>query len=467
MKTNKWITKRIDWEEFGAETTLTANHEASAIDVCRYHLHAYEVQLQPTITRINFEREQIRAQRDALHEFLYDRPVPVEDAAMLTHSIKTWIVLGLLLFMAGVGLVGNFISFCAFGWRIMPALVGAIFITALPIGIGHLAYERILAKSRMLQIALVGLVTILCVAGFYEYGQSRKDAVDQATAQSVTSSYVNADSGKASAQPTENVEAKAKGGLGSAAFLFAAAAELSLLYLVGWFVTLRTDKSYAAWTKLKAVLESVGGLEERLTELHSAIEAAKTQCMAGVRRAQDIRSKRRTPFHKALIIPLIVVALHGFPSYSQIVGREEGQLIDTSLSMGKGEANQYLFRECVASAKMLLASETPNTRVWVSIIASDSFGGVPDILTGWTPDVHGVFSDDLKQARRQLTERFEAKTATLAPTAPNTDIFGSLWRMKVFFESVPAAPRIKMTLWVFSDMMNDTPGFRMMEMLDI
>ena len=185
--TKNWIPARIDWDEFGYQTMLAANDEASAIELCRYKLHGYALRLQPKTENLNFRLEQARAKRDALHQFLYDRPIPVDAPSMLVHAIKAYITLTLALFMAGLSLVGNVISFLAFGWGIAGAVVAAILLTALPVGIGHLAYEKLLVRSNVLQIALVVVITLLGCAAFYEYGQSRRMAVQQATTKSATS----------------------------------------------------------------------------------------------------------------------------------------------------------------------------------------------------------------------------------------------------------------------------------------
>lgn len=449
-----------------------AGFSAYLIDVCRYHLHAYEQQAQPEIVRINAETGQARAQAQALHLYLYDRPVPVDDASMLTHSLRLRIVLALCLFVAGACLAGNLTTFILLAWGIVAALIAATFITALPLGIGHLAYEKLLSGNKALHSALVVIIALLAFAGFYEFGQARRTVMDKATAQSTTNSYVDDDPGNGPADETkahQGSEAKTKTTLGEAAFLITVAAELALGYLVGLFVTLRTDKEYAAWRKLKDVLNEIGTLSEHLAGLRSNIEQAKTRWMAGLRRGQDRRSKRRAPYHQALVVLIICVSLRTLPSYSQVLEHEEGTLLDTSASIGSGDGNRGLFQECVGSTKKLLASEPPNTRVWVSTIASDSFGGTREIVKGWTPEVHGVFSDDLDRARRQLALNFEARSAGLRPTALGTDIFGGLWHLKSLFESVPrGSPNApSKTVWILSDMMNETPEFPMPKLLEI
>lgn len=85
---------------------LASNEEAGAIDVCRYHLQAYEVKLQPLLAKLSAQIESARAQAHALHLYLYDRPVPVDDASMLGHSARVSLILALCLLLAGTCLAG-------------------------------------------------------------------------------------------------------------------------------------------------------------------------------------------------------------------------------------------------------------------------------------------------------------------------------------------------------------------------
>ena len=137
------------------------------------------------------------------------------------------------------------------------------------------------------------------------------------------------------------------------------------------------------------------GLEKRVSEFVSSIEIAKKRCMAGILRA--IRSKRRVPYHQGLTGLILFVLLTPRPSLAQTIQRYEGILIDASGSIAKGRTTSDLFREYLFSTKKLLLTEPANSRVWVSTISTDSFGGVVhEILKGWTPDARGVFTDDLK-----------------------------------------------------------------------
>ena len=130
------------------------------------------------------------------------------------------------------------------------------------------------------------------------------------------------------------------------------------------------------------------------------------------------------------------------PIFAQTIYRHEGILIDVSGSIGKGGANHDLFREYLFGVKELLLTEPPNSRVWVSVITTESFGSVRSLAKGWTPDAQGVFTDDLNRARRQLAANFETKSAGLTPTAAGTDIIGGLWQLKALLESGSKGSRI-------------------------
>ena len=206
-------------------------------------------------------------------------------------------------------------------------------------------------------------------------------------------------------------------------------------------------------------------LQERITRLLTDVEIAKKCCMAGILRAQTICNKRAVPYHQ-ILTAVILLALIGLlrPAEAQTVERYEGILIDSSRSIQKGGGQNDLFREYLVATSKLLLTEPPNTRVVVPFIARDSFGGTREILRGWTPDARGVFTDDLNHGRRQLARSFEAKSWGMSPSAASTDIFGGLWKLKASFESSPPQSALK-SIWIFSDMMNETQEFHMPELL--
>jgi hypothetical protein len=233
-------------------------------------------------------------------------------------------------------------------------------------------------------------------------------------------------------------------------------------FLAGLLTRMYTDEDFAAWRQLKKVTRFVIELEERVAELCSFIQVAKKHCMVGILRAQTAFNKRRTPYHRALGAFILVAFLGVGASQAQTVERYEGILIDTSSSISRGGTTNDLFHDYLLSTKKLLLTEPANSRVWVSSIATDSFGGVGELLKGWTPDSRGVFTDDLNRARRQLSTSFEQRSAKISPVASGTDIFGALWRFKALFESGPQSNKTQeplKTIWIFSDMVNETREF--------
>jgi hypothetical protein len=464
--------KRIDWEEFGFKTTLECNEEVDAIAICGHHLHAFEAQLQPELSSLNRTIRNNGNRGDALHQHLYDRPIPVNDAAMLTHQSRVRTAFVLAALAAGTCFASNFIMFWLMDWGI-GAFLAAIAITALPLGFGHLVYERVLSGHKGLQTAIIVVIAALGFGALYQFGQARQTVMDKASGQSATRSYVDegtADNPIADPRSQDDSESKINGTLGRALFLVSMAAELALGFLVGLFLKLRTDEDYAAWCKLKEIHELIMKLEERVADLFSRIEIAKKQCMAGIRRARSMRSKKRIPYHKALAVFLFFAFFRIPISHSQTTQHQEGILIDASSSISREGKARNLFQEYLRSTKKLLVTEPANSRVWVSNIATDSFGEAHEIVRGWTPEAHGVFTDDLDRARRQLAINFEAKSASVAPTASSTDIFGGLWHMKALFEASPLAgpsSTSPKTVWIFSDMMNETRDFPMPQLIEI
>ena len=187
--------------------------------------------------------------------------------------------------------------------------------------------------------------------------------------------------------------------------------------------------------------------------------------MAGILHAESVLRRRRLPHYKA---PGGIGSLRVSASLPTVACGADHRALRRHPHRHeqfdrKGGATSDLFRDYLVSTKKLLLSEPASSLVWVSVISTDSFGGVHVLLQGWTPEAHGVFTDDLTRARRQLAASFEARSSGMAPIAGGTDIFGSLWHLKALFEfdlksDTHAA---KKTIWIFSDMVNETPNFLM------
>jgi hypothetical protein len=349
----------------------------------------------------------------------------------------------------------------------------AIGATAFPLVVGHLAYEKVVTQLKALQVAAILGLLALSIIGLMQLGQARRAVVDKMTEKNTASSYVDdaatEDSTDETGDHPQISEAKTHQTLGGAAFTMLLAADIALGLLAGLLTRLRADKDYAAWRELRKIRKQLSLLEKRMSELVVSLEIAKVRCMAGILRAQAVLRRRRPPYYRALtILAVVVFLICAKPLCAQKVEHYEGILIDTSGSIARGGTANELFREYLFSTKKLLLRESSSSRVWVSVISTDSFGGVHELLKGRTPEAHGVFTDDLTRARRQLAASFEAKSSGIAPVAAGTDIIGGLWHMKALFESGANANDSSgptRTIWIFSDMMNETASFPMPALL--
>ena len=463
-----------DFEKLGAETMRKCWDVQQAASICAPTLEAYGLRLKPLLQEQQSAEATLKHQASALHSILYERLIPVSDALMLAHSRRLRIVASFTVLIAMGCLVGNTSTFYLMGADLLLAIVGAVGMTAIPLGIGHLAYERLIAASRGLQALVVLVMVVLFAAGIIIVGQGRREMIDRSITTPTVSSYVDGE-GSENNQPIEQPksgppsEDKIRRTLGEGIFLIVLAAELGLAYLVGWFIELYSDPYNTAWRRLQHIRRELSELESRIAELVHAPEVAKKCCLAGILAAEAERPRRHPPYHQALTLLLALAFLFATPLHAQTVEHYDGILIDTSASISRGGRTNELFHQYLVAARKTLLSEAPNSRIWVWSISADSFGGAHEILKGWTPEAHGVFTDDLNHARLQLASSFEHRSASLAPVASSTDIFGGLWHLKALFESGPTADAttVSRSIVIFSDMMNETKAFPMPQLIEL
>lgn len=473
MKISFQQREHIDFEKLGHETMLQCgDNEERAKNICGQYIYAYEDQLQPELGRLQSEIEQNKNRGAALHSHLYDRPEPVNDAAMVAYSKKHRILFALAVLAAVACFAGNAMTFYLFGVGLLVTFFLATVATGLPLIVGHPAYEHIVARHKKLQVAIIAVAVILAFAGLLRLAEARQLMVDRATAATPTASP-NVD-GSATEDPVEqdpttreSTEAKVRNTLGGAMLLIMIAADLMLGFFVGILGKMYTDEDYSAWRRLHEITKSITEREETMSELHASVEIAKKRCTAGILRAQTLLKRRRPPYHGLLAVALLIL-LSVSMARAQTIERYEGILIDTSGSISRNGVTNELFRQYLVSTKKLLITETPSTRVWVSSIAVDSFGGDGTLLKGWTPESRGVFTDDLNRARRELASAFAQKSSRLSPVANGTDIFGALWHFNALFDSAGSSAKgLPKTIWIFSDMMNETNSFQMPTLLPL
>jgi hypothetical protein len=343
----------------------------------------------------------------------------------------------------------------------------------MPVILGHALFEEVIMKYKKVRIALLFGAALLCFAGIVRFAQARLLMADK-TASDIPSSSSYVDGAADDIQPEadetqqDNSERKIRQMFGEGVLLMMIAAELMFGYLVGMLTKKHTDADFTAWRKLKALKAEIEDLQEKIADLVSSVEIAKRCCMAGILRAEMFMQRRRSiPYYRALGIIVLCALLCPRQAHAQQAERYEGILIDTSGSISNNGRTNDLFQEYLHATRKLLLTEPANSRVWVSTIAVDSFGGVRELLKGWTPEARGVFTDDLNRARRELASAFETKSARLSPVAAGTDIIGGLWHVKALAESSPHQEDAAKAIWIFSDMKNETAQFAIPMLLDL
>lgn len=471
MKNSLAKTSPENFEQFGYETMCNCYDIEQAGRTCAPVFQAYEISLRPGLQRLRFRMSELNQQFGALHSNLYDRPNPLNDSRMLAHSRKIFIVAVFALLTGIACLVGNMTTFYLLGLGLLLSFLGGMGMTALPLGIGHMAYEWIVATSRWIKVAVVLVAVLLAAGGIVIAGHARRDMIDRSFSAPSAGSYVDGSEdiqGSDRPEPQGKYESQVRQTLGEGIFLFTLAADLGLAFLVGGFIELYGNPDYVAWRELGCLERELSEVSAKIIKITDAPELARKCCLAGIQRAANARPRRRPPYHQALTLLLLVVFLFVMPFHAQTVERYEGILIDTSASISRGGRSNELFREYLVAVRKLLLNEPPSSRTWVLGISNDSFGGSPEILKGWTPETRGVFTDDVKRARIELASAFEKKSAEMAPLARATDIFGGLWRIKANFDSGKSEDSTKSRrIYIFSDMMNETKAFPMPELLEL
>ena len=423
-------TQRTDFEELGHKTMVETGDEAITKGICGLHIHAFADELKPELSRLFSGIQQTKGRRQALWSHLYDRHVPVSDAAMLGLTIAAGILAVMIVVASVASVGGHAMTFYLFGSGLPISLVLGVALTGIATASGYQAYEKILVRHKVVEGIVILAAFALCFWGLLQMAQARGTMVDKLATSTSAKSFVDDNSAEdVSTEPARgdgSAEQRVRGLLGSAMVKIMLSADIILGILLGLFTKIRTHEDFVAWQDMKKTARDLGRLEEQSNALLSSVEIAKKRCMAGILRGKHTQRKKCVPYHQALSFLFVVMFLAPSRIHAQTISRHEGILIDVSGSIGKGGTNDDLFREYLFSVKKLLLTEPTNSRVWVSVITTESFGSVRSLVKGWTPDAQGVFTDDLDRARRQLAANFEAKSAGLRPTAAGTDIIGGL-----------------------------------------
>lgn len=454
--------KNIDFERLGYETMLETGDEIAAQHICGLKIQALEDEIQPELAHVEAELSQARARAAALHSWLYDRVQPISAAAMLARTVGVNILLGVVMVVCLASVVSHIVTFTLFGFPLTLGILLGLTVTGIVAACGYQLFDKILAHQKALEAVIICASFAMCYWGLVELNQARSLMVNKASSEAsasiAASSYVDdAPADSSSDEPagqSHSDEQTTQGLLGDAVLKIMLAADALLGILLGIVLRAKQDETYVAWHALRKLSKHVPELNRHRNELLSVTVIAKKRCMAGILRAKHTTRTRTAPYHMLPLAMLVMLLMISLPAHSQSVSRHEGILLDVSGSIGG--ADRDLFREYLVSINGLLVTEPPNSHVWVSVISTDSFGSVRELVRGWTPDGHGVFTDDLNRARHQLVSKFQSQAAGLAPVASGTDIIGGLWHLKALVESGPASEHVAKDIWIFSDMMNET-----------
>ena len=457
--------KEFEFEELGYRTMMETGNLEATRSICACHIQALEDDLLPEKQRIKSEIERYRQHVKSLISFLYGGLVAVSDAAMLTMRRKQIAYLIAATFLGAVAVVSNAATIYLRGTPVVVSLILGVAFAGVAGFVGHLVFEKVLFRLRFVTEILILLCVMLLGWASLEAGRARSLMLQAAAASAdltSSTSFVNdpaADANPEASTQSSNIEQRANQHLGRAALIAMFGTDIGFALLLAFFFELRHHEQYAAWCELKGCLDFLREFEERLSQLESIVERAKKACTAGILRAQHTRPKKHPPYLGAAVLFFTILAGVSCAN-AQDIKREEFILLDVSGSIGQS-GNTDLFRQFESGIVRLLSTEPPQSRVWVSVIAADSFGGVHEVLTGWTPPQHGIFSEDLNRARKQLSTAFESKSLGFTPSAAGTDIFGAFAHAKVLMESATRNRNLEKEIWIFSDMVNESPGFSM------
>src|SRR6185437_54260 len=161
-----------DFEHLGYETALQSRDQAAAEQICGLHIHAFADELHPEISDLDRGINTNLGRTRALHSHLYDRPLPVSDAAMLArdHTVPILITLGAIAGVASI--ISHSMTFYLMGMGILALVIG-VGMTGVAVVAGHQLFESMLVQHKQLKALTVALVAGLCFWGLLEIAMTR------------------------------------------------------------------------------------------------------------------------------------------------------------------------------------------------------------------------------------------------------------------------------------------------------
>lgn len=471
----KTSLREIDYGTRGYETMRHTRNEALAKQICGLELQALDDDVRPDIMQCEAEIKDKKEAGQAGCDQLYKRHEPVVDAQMFARWIGV-VVFGVMSVVALLAsAMSHTLTFAMFGWSLLVSAIVGVTLTAVAASVGHQVFERILRAHAWLHAVVAVAGFALCFWGLIQLAQARGLMTGIVTQKHEAASFVDdvpteTPSTDSDGKPTESLQQRVQDLLGSAIVRIMLAADIMVGLFLGLMTTLYSDPDFVLWRHVRKLKRQIARLQTRVDQLRALVQTAAKECAAGILRGRHFQATAGpTPYLKMLPIVILVALLTPTLARAQSdIRRQEVVLLDTSGSIGKNTQTSTLFREYLIGAKRLLETEPPQSRVWVQLVTTDSFGAVQTLLKGWTPAAQGIFTDDLARARRQLVSTFQSKTGEMRPIASGTDITGGLWRAKAAVESGSggmSAKSMAKEFYIFSDMMNETHQFNMPALL--
>ncbi len=460
--------RNTDWDTVGYNTMAEVRDEALATSILGHKLVALAEEVRPESAKHEVAAREKRIRGGALHSQLYDRPKPVRDTVMLALS-ATCVLLGALFIVAFLASgIGHAMTLQLFGWSMVSCMILGFALTGLVTAIGYLTHTHILSKFPLIEGAVILITFMIMLSALADIARARGAMSTIATNSTATSdSFVD---GKPAGRTPVAVNSTAENKTSEAAVseLFsqavvklAIATDLAVGLLLGALVSIWTSSDFAGWRRLRTLNTEIAKHDGIVNTLAAIVAAARHQASAGILRGRHFARPKHPSYLQ--IMPLLFVAVLGLaePSFAQSVTRQEAILLDVSRSIVHGGKNRSLFDEMLAGVSSLLKNEPAESRVWVFVISTDSFGAVEPVVGGYTPPMHGVFADKLNLARQQLVDAFKRRTTNITPNSNATDIIGGLWRTKAAFDAASASAKLPKDIYIFTDGINHTGAFNM------
>ncbi len=423
-----------NWRSFGFETMRNVKDQTLARQICSCRLQALQHELHPEIAKREKEVSDKNDSGQALCDQLYNRREPVVDGRMFAIGIVLVVLILMFVVSFGASAASHALTFAMFGWTLLISMIVGTTLTAVATAAGHQVYERILQTRPWLHALIAVTGFVLCFYGLFQLAQARGVMTSIINHETETASFVEeapvvAD-GESDEKPTESKQHRVQDLLGQAVIKIMLAADMMVGLFLGMITRLYNDDDFVVWRHVRRLKRRVARVQAEIDHLKAEIQTAMKECAAGILEGLHFQSPSSgKPYLKML--PVIALLMLPVAASAQTdIKRHEVILVDTSGSIAHRGQTHTLFQDYLAATRRLLQTEPAQSRVWVQLVTTDSFGAVQTLIKGFTPSVSGVFTDDLDRARQQLVGAFKLKSAQMRQVASGTGFTGGFWLAK-------------------------------------